>query len=105
LDMKEKISVHIAGNEKEIGDTYRIREIVFMEEQGVSREEEMDEFDRSATHIIAYYNDEVAGCARIRFLGDKAKLERIAVLSKFRKRGSAKRSSSSWSITQEEGCG
>jgi len=89
--MKDSILVRVAGNEKEIGEILRVREIVFMEEQGVSREEEMDEFDKTATHIIAYYNDKVAGCARIRFLGERAKLERLAILKEFRKRGVGKK--------------
>ncbi len=87
----DKITVKIAKTPLDIKKAYGVRELVFMEEQGVSREEEMDEFDGAATHIIAYYDDEVAGCARIRFLGNKSKLERIAVLLRFRKKGIGKK--------------
>lgn len=82
-----KILIKLVEDEDELQKVYKVRELVFMEEQGVVRDEEMDEFDRTATHVIAYYNDKVAGCARMRFLGNRAKLERIAVLSMFRKKG------------------
>jgi predicted GNAT family N-acyltransferase len=89
--MMNGISVKIAESQDDIEQAFKIRETVFMGEQKVSREEEMDEFDRTATHIIAYYNDKVAGCARIRFMGEKAKLERLAILKEFRKKGVGKK--------------
>jgi predicted GNAT family N-acyltransferase len=85
------IVVRCVEGQAELNRAFKIRETVFINEQKVSREEEMDEFDETATHVIAYYNDEVAGCARIRFLGNRSKLERIAVLPKFRKRGVGKK--------------
>jgi len=85
------IIVRCVEGQAELNRAFKIRETVFINEQKVSREEEMDEFDETATHVIAYYNDEVAGCARIRFLGNRSKLERIAVLPKFRKRGVGKK--------------
>lgn len=85
--MKNDIQVRVAREKKEVGEAFRVRETVFINEQKVSREEEMDEHDGTATHVIAYYNDEVAGCGRIRFLGERAKLERLAILKEFRKKG------------------
>ncbi len=81
------ITVKVAVGPSEREMAFKVRETVFIDEQKVSRREEMDEFEDKATHIVAYYNDEIAGCARIRFLENRSKLERIAVLPEFRKKG------------------
>lgn len=64
-----------------------VRGIVFMEEQEVSYAIEMDEHEYSALHILGEIGGEPIAAARMRFLGDWAKLERIAVRQKFRGRG------------------
>lgn len=85
--MLNGINIKLVEKQKELDWAFKIREIVFIEGQHVSRELEMDEFDEGATHIIAYLDGKGVGCARIRFLGNKAKLERIAVLPKYQRRG------------------
>jgi predicted GNAT family N-acyltransferase len=64
----------------------QIRHTVFVEEQGVSAEEEYDEFDATATHFLATDDQNVpCGTARWRFTDKGAKLERFAVLPTHRK--------------------
>ncbi len=68
---------------------FAVRRTVFVEEQGVSIEEEMDEYDSSpetCQHVIALSEDGiVVGAARFRrYDGDTAKLQRIAVLQPYR---------------------
>jgi len=63
--------------EFEIG--YNIRVDVFVKEQGVPIEAEMDEYDDIATHVLLYDNDEPAACGRIVFKDDHAVMGRIAV--------------------------
>lgn len=81
------IKVGLARNEKEIIQCLDIRTKVFGEEQGIRRGQDFDGQDDMAKHILLHYNLQPIGCARIRILGGKAKLERIAILKKFRGRG------------------
>ncbi|WP_124058010.1 GNAT family N-acetyltransferase [Vaginisenegalia massiliensis] len=62
-----------------------IRQRVFIEEQGFSYEEEMDELDPLCWHLIGYLNGQAVATARIYFLNSThLKLQRIAVLPDFR---------------------
>ncbi len=67
---------------------FKIRKIVFVQEQNVPEEEEWDEFEHVSKHYIARYNDIPAGTARWRttLTGD-IKLERFAVLQEYRGNG------------------
>lgn len=65
----------------------RIREIVFIKEQKVSEEEEFDAFENESKHYLIYQNGNPVGTARWRFIGEKIKLERFAVLKSFRSKG------------------
>jgi len=62
-----------------------IRAVVFMGEQKCPYAEEFDGNDACAQHILGYVGDEPAGCARIRYFGDFAKIERLSVLSQYRR--------------------
>jgi len=73
--------VKTARTPEELQDVYRIRNEVFVEEQNVPPEEEIDEFDKTATHFIAYDEETPVAAARLRFTEDGyGKLERICVL-------------------------
>jgi len=61
-----------------------IRSAVFIGEQACPFDEESDGNDFSATHLLAFVGNEPAGCMRIRYFGDFAKLERLAVRKEFR---------------------
>ena len=69
---------------------YDIRRRVFIEEQRVPEELEMDELDPSCTHFIALDGDRPIGTARLRSVGTDAKAERVAVLAAQRKRGAGR---------------
>jgi predicted GNAT family N-acyltransferase len=62
-----------------------IRAIVFMGEQRCPYSEEFDGNDHCATHVLGFVNGEPAGCARIRYFGDFAKIERLSVLAQYRR--------------------
>lgn len=64
-----------------------VRAIVFLEEQQVAYAEEVDDLEFSALHIIGEIGGEPMAAARMRFLGEYAKLERIAVRQAWRGRG------------------
>lgn len=73
--------VKIATAPIELEAVYQIRSEVFVEEQNVPPEREIDEFDKTATHFIAYEDELPVAAARLRFTEDGyGKLERICVL-------------------------
>ncbi|MEF8841720.1 MAG: GNAT family N-acetyltransferase [Haloarculaceae archaeon] len=65
-----------------------IRREVFIEEQDVPEELELDGKDDEATHVLARSDGEPVGTARLRDYGDGlAKVERVAVLEPHRGEG------------------
>ena len=76
---------------REYEDVLDIRKIVFVEEQGVSLEEEIDEFETIAQYMIAYNDDhQPIATARFRDVNGIAKIERVAVLKSERGQGTGK---------------
>jgi predicted GNAT family N-acyltransferase len=63
-----------------------IRGATFVAEQDCPYGEEFDGNDFSAGHLLCYVGNEPAGCLRIRYFADFAKLERLAVRHEFRNR-------------------
>lgn len=71
---------------REKQDAFFIRECVFVKEQKVPVEHELDEFDSKAIHFVGYKNDQPIAASRLRWLEDSGKLERICVLKEYRNR-------------------
>ena len=64
---------------------YRLRHVVFVEEQGVPVELEIDEHDEAgAFHFLGWVDGQPAAAARICVFGDMAKIQRVVVLKQFR---------------------
>src|SRR5699024_7333690 len=57
---------------------------VFVQEQHVPIEVELDEFDKDSIHFICYHHKKAVGASRLRFVDDYGKLERICVLKAYR---------------------
>jgi len=67
---------------------YPIRQAVFVLEQGVPQELELDELDPSALHALAYQDAQCVGTGRLVSLGNgQAQIGRMAVLPNFRGQG------------------
>jgi len=64
-----------------------IRRAVFIDEQGISEEEEIDDLDGIATHILAKSGTENVGTARLLISGRTGKIGRICVLKSQRGTG------------------
>ena len=75
------LQVRIADWHKDNADLRRIRESVFIQEQGVTPEQEWDSDDASATHFLAYEGDFAIGTARL--LADGC-IGRVSVLKDWR---------------------
>lgn len=76
--------VKIATSQEEKNTLYDIRKTVFVEEQLVPVEDEIDEYEDEAIHFICYVDEEAVGAGRLRFVDDYGKLERICVLKAYR---------------------
>ena len=73
-------------------DAFLVRKEVFIQEQGVPAELELDEFDLSAIHALAYQWGQCIGTGRLVDLGGgQAQIGRMAVLANFRKAGAGKK--------------
>jgi predicted GNAT family N-acyltransferase len=58
---------------------------VFLTEQNCPYEEEFDGNDRTATHFLGHVDGEPAATLRIRYFANFVKMERLAVLPRFRR--------------------
>lgn len=77
----------VAAGEADLLAAYCVRSIVFVGEQACPFAEEFDGLDAGAIHIVGWLDAEPVAAARIRRVGDWAKLERIALLPRVRGRG------------------
>jgi putative N-acetyltransferase (TIGR04045 family) len=64
-----------------------LRREVFVEEQGVPRELEIDELDERALHLVAVEDERLVGTCRVFTAGDQAKFGRLVVAQAARGRG------------------
>lgn len=86
-----RIRVRQVAREKDLRDAFAIRMRVFVQEQGVPADIELDKDDERATHLLACAGERAVGTARIVFHRGNAKIGRMAVLKSYRKRGVGKR--------------
>ncbi|MCD5324652.1 MULTISPECIES: GNAT family N-acetyltransferase [Pontibacillus] len=84
------MNIEHVTTKQQLEDAYSVRKKVFVEEQNVSIEEEMDEFDEVATHFAGYAEGAPVSASRLRFVEEYAKLERICILKTFRGEGYGK---------------
>jgi len=85
--MKEFIYKFVE-NEGELKGAFEVRRQVFVEEQNIPEALEFDRLDGEAPHVVAKDGERVIGTARVLFLtNSQAKLERLAILRPFRRRG------------------
>lgn len=81
------MEVKIVETEQELADAFDVRRIVFIHEQNVPEEEEIDQYESDAVHFVLYDNGKAAGAGRFRVLDGIGKVERICVLKENRKTG------------------
>ena len=83
-----ELNYKLVNNDEELNGAFEVRRLVFVEEQGVSKDVELDGHDGEALHVVVKAGKRVVGTARVMFLpGNKAKIERMAIRQPFRRRG------------------
>ena len=82
----DDVSITVVRSIEDFMRVVSIRSATFVAEQDCPYDEEFDGNDFSAGHLLSYVGKEPAGCLRIRYFADFAKLERLAVRHEFRSR-------------------
>ena len=84
----EELSYKLVTSGSELEGAFEVRRRVFVEEQGIPEDIELDEEDKEALHMVVKDGDIVIGTARVLLLSTGlAKIERMAILQPFRHRG------------------
>lgn len=79
------IGIKVVHDLEELAQVRAVRAATYLAEQEMPYDEDVDGNDLTATHLIGYVGDEPAGCVRIRYFAGFVKLERLAVLARFRR--------------------
>ena len=85
----EDLTIKLVDTETEMEGALGVRFRVFVSEQQVPMEEELDEIDASATHAIAIHNGQVIATGRVFYRDEDsaARISRMAVDSDWRRHG------------------
>ncbi len=87
-----KLIYKLVTSDRELNGAFEVRRQVFTEEQGISQDIELDEYDREALHMVVKDGDRVIATARVQFSASgQAKIERMAVFKPYRRRGIGRR--------------
>ena len=86
-DKMSNITVKLVETEEDMEAAVSIRFRVFVDEQSVPAEIELDEYDAVATHAIAVEDGLAVGTGRMYFEGGEARIGRMAVDQPHRRRG------------------
>jgi predicted GNAT family N-acyltransferase len=81
------IEVRIASTPEQREDAFAVRIAVFVDEQGISREDELDELDASAVHAVGYVEGRAIAAGRLVEGDGYGKIGRMAVLREHRGSG------------------
>lgn len=79
------MSVRLARNTNDLMLVTAIRSAVYLAEQDCPIDEEFDGNDLVAAHFLGYIGSEPVACLRVRFFGEFAKVERLAVRHQYRR--------------------
>lgn len=89
--MVTELLIKTISSADDLEKAIKIRREVFIDEQNVPEEEELDEFDQTATHLLAFEEMEPVGTCRWRWIQPSViKAERVAVRKQFRHLGAGK---------------
>lgn len=81
------INYFFTDNPNIIRQAYALRKLVFVQEQQVPEEMELDEFDATALHGVAQIDGKVVGVLRLLVEDNKGHLGRLAVSKELRGQG------------------
>jgi predicted GNAT family N-acyltransferase len=80
----------VTTKDKEFQDALKVRREVFIVEQQVPEEEEIDQYEDVCTHVVVFDNEQPVAAGRLRDYDGVGKMERICVLPTHRSHGLGK---------------
>ena len=80
------MTVHVSQTE-DLTTCLMLRRRVFIEEQGVSEADELDDLDAVSMHLLVWADGKPVGTARVLSKGNDAKIGRMCVLKTHRSKG------------------
>ncbi len=84
----ENLSYKLVTSNTEQEGSFAVRRQVFIEEQSIPEEIELDEYEEESLYLVVKDGEDVIGTARFRFPeAGLAKIERMAILKPFRRMG------------------
>lgn len=78
------MEIKVVETNIEKDQAYLIRQTVFVEEQKVPPEREVDEYENECIHFIGYEKGEPVAAGRLRWVDGYGKLERLCVKKEYR---------------------
>ena len=81
------LDIRFTQNNKDMLSCLDLRRTVFIEEQNVPENEEVDGDDPDCDHILLTVSDIPVGAARLKYYNDFIKVQRVCVLKNFRGQG------------------
>ncbi|MFD1852101.1 GNAT family N-acetyltransferase [Oceanobacillus bengalensis] len=78
------MNIKVVETKEEREQAYQVRMKVFVEEQKVPEELELDELEDTAIHFLGLEDEHPVVASRLRFVDEYGKLERICVLKEYR---------------------
>jgi predicted GNAT family N-acyltransferase len=81
---QKQVEISVVRTLEDYAQMITVRAATYLTEQFCLYEEEFDGNDLCATHMIGKIDGDVAGCIRMRFFADFAKIERLAVRTEYR---------------------
>ncbi|RSL30215.1 GNAT family N-acetyltransferase [Salibacterium salarium] len=84
------VHVEQALNQQQQNDVFYVRFEVFVKEQQVPEDIEIDEHDETALHFIAYDDKTPIGAGRLRMVDGYGKVERVSVIASARHTGAGR---------------
>ena len=81
------LDIRFTQNNKDMLSCLDLRRTVFIEEQNVPKNEEVDGDDPDCDHILLTVSDIPVGAARLKYYNDFIKVQRVCVLKNYRGQG------------------
>lgn len=81
------LDIRFTQNNKDMLSCLNLRRTVFIEEQNVPENEEVDGDDPDCDHLLLTVSDIPVGAARLKYYNDFIKVQRVCVLKNYRGQG------------------
>lgn len=85
-----KIKIKKITTQKDLQHCLDIRTKIFVDGQKVPIHEELDGQDENSDHYLLFVDSQPVGVTRVRFIGNCAKIERVAILDAYQGQGFGK---------------